>query len=85
MVPRLTVLVELKALETQKMSELIEETSRSREELSTAKGDTDRLEAENKVVLAVGMDISELNKSIGFLVGSINEKKAGAVDSQKNL
>lgn len=52
------------------MSGLVEEASGLWEDLSTVKRDRGWLSVENKVVLALGMEISELNMTNGSLVGS---------------
>lgn len=62
----------------------VEEASRLREELFGLKGKKDRLTAENKVALALRTEISELKTSTIFLVGSIHEVKARAVETARD-
>lgn len=55
------------------------------EELSKLKGDIDRLMAVNKVVLALVMEISELETTTGSLFGSLYEIKATSAETERHL
>lgn len=79
---RLTVLVASKDLELQTMLGLVDETSRSPEKLWKTMGDKDRLTAENKIVVALGTEISELKTTTDSLVGSVQEVKVRSVETE---
>lgn len=66
------------------MSNLVEQARRLRKELSNAKGDEDRLSSENKVLVSLRTDISELETTTGSLVVSIQEVKSYAVKTKRD-
>lgn len=82
-IQRLTGLVESKSLKLQTMPGLVDEASCLREKRSKAKQDKDRLPAENKIMLALGMEILNLNARTSSIVGSLQEEKARAVLTEK--
>lgn len=84
-VQRLTGFVESTELELRTTLGLVEDASRSWEEIFTTKEDRDRITTENEVVHAPRTKILELKTTTGSLAGSLQEVKACAFETVREL
>lgn len=87
-VQRQSGLIEPKHLMLQTMPSLVEEArrlQRKRRELFTLKKEKDRSMTRNKVVSALGTEISGFKTATGFVVGLLQEVKACAVETERDL
>lgn len=64
---------------------LVDEASRLNEELSKRMEEQDRLTMENNIVLALETEISESKTTTGFIVGSIEEVNAHAIETERDV